>query len=230
MLVYAIVSGRDLRAWICEYAFAQAGPPFEIGGERASPSFVFWSRRRRSSSKTFSRVPLMDAGDCRLPARISHGILPLFQDPTQPSVNGQTKSDWREAVVPQPNPRRHRQRKGSRNPLSVEGDRASSSRSALDDVPQEFATATTSSTSPVPVARHDNLVFAVTPRRIRRNVPSPRSTTKNLVAPIECKGLHSRRKRRGTSTMAQRLAAEDPHKSLWPTSRQIFRLFDRYDG
>jgi hypothetical protein len=229
MPVYAIVSERDLRAWTCEYAFAQAGRPFETGGERVSPSFVFWSRRTRSWSKTFSRVPLMDAGDCRILARISHGILRLLPGSYPAVSERRAKSDWCEVVVSQPSPRRHRQLRGSRNPLSVEGDRASSSRSALDDVPQEFATAT-SLTSPVLVAPPDNLVFAVTSGRIRRNVSSPRFTTKNSVEPIEYKGLHSERKRRGIPTMAQRLAAEDPHRSLWPTFCQIFRLFDRYDG
>jgi hypothetical protein len=87
MLVYAIVSERDLRASTCEYGFAQAGRPFETGGERVSPSFVFWTRRTRSWSKTFSRVPLMDAGDCRILARIPTGYCDSFQDPTQPSVN-----------------------------------------------------------------------------------------------------------------------------------------------
>ena len=62
MPVYAIVSEQDPRAWTCEYAFAQVGQPFETGGERAFPSFVFWSWRIRSWSETFLREPLMSDG------------------------------------------------------------------------------------------------------------------------------------------------------------------------
>lgn len=73
--VYVIVSGQETRAWTCGYASAQVGQPFEIGGERVSP-FVFWSRRTRLWSKTFSRVPLTSDGDCR---RCHQRYLPVPQ-------------------------------------------------------------------------------------------------------------------------------------------------------
>lgn len=85
MIILVILCEQAPRALTYEYAFAQVDQPFETEDERISLS-VFWSRRTRSWSNTFSRVPSMDTGDCRT-------LIPQLQRPNIPQSTSRQQID-----------------------------------------------------------------------------------------------------------------------------------------